>query len=79
MLQLTEQCERVEHQMSHLSVSEQGTKDVKRVNEKPGKPNAKQRSTGNKQGRHRFKLLWIEWAPSWRSKMACLRSDLHKV
>ena len=46
MLELSEQCERAEHQISYLSESKQGPEDV---NKKPGRPNGKQKSKGNKQ------------------------------
>ena len=47
-----EQCERVEHQISYLCVSKQGPEDVNRVYKKPGRPNGKQKSKGNKQEKH---------------------------
>ena len=37
---------------SHISVSKQGTEDPNRVHEKPGRPNGKQKSKGNKQEKH---------------------------
>ena len=49
MLELSEQCERAEHQISYLSESKQGPEDV---NKKPGRPNGKQKSKGNKQEKH---------------------------
>ena len=52
MLELPEQCERVEHQISYLCVSKQGPEDVNRVYKKPGRPNGKQKSKGNKQEKH---------------------------
>ena len=52
MLELPEQCERVEHQISYLSVSKQGPEDVNRVYKKPGIPNGQQKSKGNKQEKH---------------------------
>lgn len=47
-LELTEQCESVEHQMSQLSMSEPSKVDANRVYEKAGRPKSKQRSKGNK-------------------------------
>ena len=52
MLELPEQCEREEHQISYLSVSKQGPEDVNRVYKKPGRPNGQQKSKGNKQEKH---------------------------
>ena len=47
-LELTEQCESVEHLMSQLSMSEPSKVDANRVYEKAGRPKSKQRSKGNK-------------------------------
>ena len=47
-LELAEQCESVEHQMSQLSMREQSKLDANRVYEKAGRPKSKQRSKGNK-------------------------------
>ena len=47
-LELAEQCESVEHQMSQHSMSEPSKVDANRVYEKAGKPKSKQRSKGNK-------------------------------
>ena len=52
MLELSEQCERAEHQISYLSVSKQGTEDPNRIYENPGRPNGQQKSKGNKQDKH---------------------------
>ena len=41
MLELPEQCERAEHQISYLSMSKQGPEDANRVYKKPGRPNGK--------------------------------------
>ena len=41
MLELPEQCERAEHQISYLSMSKQGPEEANRVNKKPGRPNGK--------------------------------------
>ena len=42
-LEIAEQCESVDHQMSHLSVSEQSKEDANRVFEKSERPNGKQK------------------------------------
>ena len=47
-LELAEQCESVEHQISQLSMSEPSKVDANRVYEKAGRPKSKQRSKGNK-------------------------------
>jgi len=47
-LELAEQCESVEHQMSQLKVSEPSKEGANRVYEKPGRPKGKSRSKGNK-------------------------------
>ena len=41
MLELPEQCERVEHHISCLSESKQAPEDANRVYKKPGRPNGK--------------------------------------
>ena len=52
MLELSEQCERAEHQISYLSVSKQGTENPNRIYENPGRPNGQQKRKGNKQEKH---------------------------
>ena len=47
-LELAEQCESVEHQISQLSMSEPSKVDANRVYEKAGRPKSKQRSKRNK-------------------------------
>ena len=46
-LEIAEQCESVDHQMSHLSVSETSKEDANRVYEKPERPDGKQNRKKN--------------------------------
>ena len=67
-LEIAEQCESVDHQMSHLSVREPNKEDANRVYETPKRPDGKQKRKKNGIRRYRFGL---SGAPGWRSKMSC--------
>ena len=68
-LELVEQCESVEHQMSQLSMSEPSKVDANRVYEKAGRPKSKQRSKGTREG-NSLLSLWVNWSSGRRFKMS---------